>query len=172
MPQSSVSVSLQCEQRTLRELRMKNRHVLKKGNLGCENTGYWSPDSWSAYEGNGSSEPRLLHLPMHRKVLNSLTCNIWFSLINNNIWCSVFLPIVTKLIHVNVWQKPLNYYKVISLQLIKINGKKRKKRTTQDLKKMIWYTIIIDQFHLWIAIKFFKQQKNTQKNFSITWLLP
>ena len=26
------------------------------------------------------------------------------------------------LIHVNVWQKPLQYCKVISLQLIKING--------------------------------------------------
>ena len=29
------------------------------------------------------------------------------------------------LIHVNVWQKPLKYCKVISLQLIKINRKKR-----------------------------------------------
>ena len=29
------------------------------------------------------------------------------------------------LIHVNVWQKPLQYYKVISLQLIKIIGKKK-----------------------------------------------
>ena len=29
--------------------------------------------------------------------------------------------------HVNVWQKPLQYYKVISLQLIKINEKKKKK---------------------------------------------
>ena len=28
------------------------------------------------------------------------------------------------LFHVNVWQKPLQYCKVISLQLIKINGKK------------------------------------------------
>ena len=28
------------------------------------------------------------------------------------------------LIHINVWQKPLQYYKVISLQLIKISGKK------------------------------------------------
>ena len=28
-------------------------------------------------------------------------------------------------IHVNVWQKPLQYYKVISLQLIKINGEKK-----------------------------------------------
>ena len=31
------------------------------------------------------------------------------------------------LIHVNVWQKPLQYCKVISLQLIKINGKIKKK---------------------------------------------
>ena len=30
------------------------------------------------------------------------------------------------LIHVHVWQKPLQYCKVISLQLIKINGKKKK----------------------------------------------
>ena len=37
------------------------------------------------------------------------------------------------LIHVNVWQKPLQYCKVISLQLIKINGKKNsifKKQTS------------------------------------------
>ena len=32
------------------------------------------------------------------------------------------------LIHVNVWQKPLQYCKVISLQLIKINGKKNLKK--------------------------------------------
>ena len=32
-------------------------------------------------------------------------------------------------IHVNVWQKPLQYCKVISLQLIKINEKKKKKKT-------------------------------------------
>ena len=30
------------------------------------------------------------------------------------------------LTHVNVWQKPLQYCKVISLQLTKINGKKKK----------------------------------------------
>ena len=29
------------------------------------------------------------------------------------------------LIHVNVWQKPLQYCKVISLQLTKINGKNK-----------------------------------------------
>ena len=31
------------------------------------------------------------------------------------------------LIHVNAWQRPLQYYKVISLQLIKIIGEKKKK---------------------------------------------
>ena len=30
------------------------------------------------------------------------------------------------LIHINVWQKPLQYFKVISLQVIKINEKKKK----------------------------------------------
>ena len=33
-------------------------------------------------------------------------------------------PVNPWLIHVSVWQKPLQYCKVISLQLIKINGKK------------------------------------------------
>ena len=37
------------------------------------------------------------------------------------------------LTHVNVWQNPLQYCKVISLQLIKINGKK--KIRMQHLKK-------------------------------------
>ena len=36
------------------------------------------------------------------------------------------------LIHVNVWQKPLQYCKVISRQLIKIN---EKKRSIMPLKK-------------------------------------
>ena len=33
--------------------------------------------------------------------------------------------VTPRLIHVNGWQKPLQYYKVISLQLIKINGGKK-----------------------------------------------
>ena len=32
------------------------------------------------------------------------------------------------LIHVNVWQKPLQYCKIISLQLIKINGGRKKRK--------------------------------------------
>ena len=39
------------------------------------------------------------------------------------------------IIHVNVWQKPLQYCKVISLQLIKINGKKKQSKTKQKKKK-------------------------------------
>ena len=42
-------------------------------------------DSWRAYQRNDFSEPRLLHLSIHRKALNSLTWVIWFSLINNNL---------------------------------------------------------------------------------------
>ena len=49
-------------------------------------------DSWDTYERNDFSKPRLLHLPIQRKVLNSLTWDIWLSLINNNL--SVFrLPV-------------------------------------------------------------------------------
>ena len=41
-------------------------------------------------------------------------------------WCSGWGTHVNPwLIHVNVWQKPLQWCKVISLQLIKINGEKK-----------------------------------------------
>ena len=39
------------------------------------------------------------------------------------------------LIHVNVWQKPLQYCKVISLQLVKINGKKKERKNKNNLLK-------------------------------------
>ena len=44
-----------------------------------------APESWGAYQRNDFSEPRLLHLPIHRKALNSLTWDVWFSLINSNL---------------------------------------------------------------------------------------
>ena len=45
-----------------------------------------SPEDWLIdwYGRNDFSESRLLNLPIHRKTLNSLTWDIWFSLINNN----------------------------------------------------------------------------------------
>ena len=45
------------------------------------------------------------------------------------------------LIHVNVWQKPLQYYKVISLQLIKIIGKKKKRKKKIKTKKQKHYSM-------------------------------
>ena len=41
------------------------------------------------------------------------------------------------LIHVNVWQKPLQYCKVISLQLMKINGKKKKNHPTSASSALV-----------------------------------
>ena len=59
------------------------------------------------------------------------------------------------LIHVNVWQKPLQYCKVISLHLIKINGKKilklkNKKASYIELSLEIWEAYIY--FLQWILI--------------------
>ena len=44
-----------------------------------------APGSWGADQRNDFSEPRLLHLPIRRKVPNSLTWDIWFSLIYKNL---------------------------------------------------------------------------------------
>ena len=50
------------------------------------------------------------------------------------------------LIHVNVWQKPLQYCKVISLQLIKINGKKNAIEIVQNRKKKFWGQTDVTEF--------------------------
>ena len=55
-------------------------------NSGCEKHRTLAPESWDSYERNDFIEPRLLCLPIHRKALNSLTWDVWFSLINNNSW--------------------------------------------------------------------------------------
>ena len=53
-----------------------------------------APDSWGVYERNEFSEPRDLHLPIHRRILNSLTGYLVFltCLLNNNLWYSDYLP--------------------------------------------------------------------------------
>ena len=56
----------------------------RKGRSGWENR-ILAPDRWDEYERNGFSEPRLLHLAIHKKSLNSLTSDICFFLINNNL---------------------------------------------------------------------------------------
>ena len=78
--------------------------VLQTIPSGCSHSLWWrlrknrilAPDSWDAYERKDFSETRVLHLPIHRKVLNSLTWDIWFSLITNNL-LMIRLPAAMKL---------------------------------------------------------------------------
>ena len=42
-------------------------------------------NSWGMYQRHDFSEPRLLYLPIHRKAVNSLTWDVWFSLISNTL---------------------------------------------------------------------------------------
>ena len=51
-----------------------------------------------------------------------------------------------RLIHVNVWQKPLQYYKVISLQLIKINEKKKRKRKYNISLSHLSFPSLLEEF--------------------------
>ena len=85
-------------------------------------------------------------------------------------WSGWGIHVTPWLIHVNVWQKPLQYCKVISLQLIKINEKKKKSRyitlkTKVCLVKVVVFPVVkywceswtikkaecqrIDAFELW-----------------------
>ena len=51
---------------------------------------------------------------------------------------STFLSVLRKypwLIHANVWQKPLQYGKMVGLQLIKINEEKKKRTATLPRKR-------------------------------------
>ena len=59
------------------------------------------------------------------------------------------------LIHVNVWQKPLRYCKVISLQLIKINGKKKESVVSINKRRYWIYKKIQSLLTLWFLGFFF-----------------
>ena len=70
----------------------KTTTVSPKGVQACETHRKLAQDMWGAYERKDFSEPRFLYLPTHRKALNSLTWDIWFSLIVT-FWCSHYLPL-------------------------------------------------------------------------------
>ena len=55
------------------------------GDSGMRKHRILAPDSWGIYQRNDFNEPRLLHLPIHRKALNSLTWDVCFPLINSNL---------------------------------------------------------------------------------------
>ena len=57
-------------------IRLQLLLIVRTGIWGeCEKLRILTPDGWDAYERNDFSEPRLLHLPIHTKALNSLTWN-------------------------------------------------------------------------------------------------
>ena len=76
------------------------------------------------------------------------------------------------LIHVNVWQKPLQYCKVISLQLIKINLKKKKRSLHGAGEWMVkqpqgmlaccsyWNSVLKYSLSCWKLIVSIQSQKN------------
>ena len=68
------------------------------------------------------------------------------------------------LIHVNVWQKTLQYCKVISLQLIKIIGKKKKENTSilEPLRE-IKYQLEILKCLNWICVPCCKTDPSSYK---------
>ena len=71
------------------------------------------------------------------------------------------------LIHVSVWQKPLQYCKVISLQLIKINEKKKK---TNKQKKLFYLFICLHQV-LVVACGIFIAKLRLSSHIARAWLL-
>ena len=92
--QSSVIAAHQWEPLNLKEIRKKSICHLSAIRLrpfptvSYEELRMWkhrilAPGSWDAYQRNVFSEPRLLHIPVHRKVLNFLTWDILFSSINS-----------------------------------------------------------------------------------------
>ena len=56
-----------------------------RGDLGWKKQRPLALDSWGTYQRNDFSEFGCLNLPKHRKVLNSLTWNVWFSSIHSNL---------------------------------------------------------------------------------------
>ena len=67
------------------------------------------------------------------------------------------------LIHVNVWQKPLQYYKVISLQLIQINEKNKNKNKTLH-PTTAEYTLFSNAHRIYIIIDHILSHKNIPTN--------
>ena len=68
-----------------------------QGSPGWEKCRILVPDSWGVYQSSDFTEPKLLHLPIHRKPLNSLTWDIWFFFnLQKNCWWLDYVPFVAK----------------------------------------------------------------------------
>ena len=82
------------------------------GSSGWESTGHWPQRAEEHIKKKDFTEPKPLNLPIHRKVLNSLTWDIWFSLIHKKyFWCSDYLSFVANYI---TWLLPCLLKSVLS----------------------------------------------------------
>ena len=73
------------------------------------------------------------------------------------------------LIHVNVWQKPLQYCKVISLHLIKINEKKKKKKLHKSQMAATWKCLSQTLLDTVNSLRIFRRkQKSNPKQMALT----
>ena len=92
MSQSAVVTALQCQLVNPKGTQEEEKYLWStthqtaatpydepQGSSGCEKHNILAPDRWTTFERNDFSEPRLLHLPIYREVLNSLIGNAWFS---------------------------------------------------------------------------------------------
>ena len=99
MSQSPVIAALQCEFLSSKGTQERKEYLWTAA-IRTTATQYSEPQGSSGYEKTQdtgplvaeihmkemlSVSPRLLHLPIYRKVLNSLTWDIWLPLINNNL---------------------------------------------------------------------------------------
>ena len=66
------------------------------GDSGWQSTGYWPQIAEVRIKGMISGSPDSCIFPYIEKGLNSLTWDIWFSLINSHLWCSDYLVFVAK----------------------------------------------------------------------------
>ena len=78
-------IAIQCELQGLKEIQEREKYLC----AGC-----WPQIAEMHMKGAISFKPRLLYLPIHRKVLNSLTRDTWFSLFTTIFWCSGDVPLV------------------------------------------------------------------------------
>ena len=77
---------------------------------GTEMRKQWklAPESWAAHQKHHFNNPRLLYLPKHRKEVNSLPWDGWFSLVSRNFLMFRLPALCCKNSHVS-WAVPQNY---------------------------------------------------------------
>ena len=92
MPKSIFKLYYLCQQRTFIDCRSGNKQCCPPSSHQSLQMHQWcrilALDSWQAFQRNNFIGPRLLNLPIHRKVLKSLTLEIVFFVMRIISWYS------------------------------------------------------------------------------------